>query len=309
MTIEFNCPRCGALIGFADQHAGKRAHCATCKQRFFVPDKSFDPPELIAGEPEDRGQPVPGFYRAALTDSWPAVLRLKHGMALTFIAVATTFKFFTAHIDYSFTISGNGRDLFRVFLPIGGFIRLAVWGYLFWYYLEVINWSTQDDAELPEIEIDSLTDFFAKSFKSIYTFAMALFICMLPTITYLAFARASTSAGRAGAILSNAGLFMFPMLILTAGVNQDVQVMMRIDNMIKPIVRAFLPYLTCAVLVMLVWYAQMHTHNYRDAVLQSAVSSTTFLHLAAQWGIQVLALITMRSMGLFYRHYACYFKW
>ena len=42
MTIEFNCPKCNAVIGFADQHAGKQAHCTACEQKFIIPGKSFE---------------------------------------------------------------------------------------------------------------------------------------------------------------------------------------------------------------------------------------------------------------------------
>jgi hypothetical protein len=40
------------------------------------------------------------------------------------------------------------------------------------------------------------------------------------------------------------------------------------------------------------------------------VSTTlTARHLAVNLLVQVLALVSMRSIGLLYRHYGCYFKW
>jgi len=35
----------------------------------------------------------------------------------------------------------------------------------------------------------------------------------------------------------------------------------------------------------------------------------TAVHLAGNLLVQLLALFSMRSIGLLYRHYGCYFKW
>jgi hypothetical protein len=38
-------------------------------------------------------------------------------------------------------------------------------------------------------------------------------------------------------------------------------------------------------------------------------NTVTAQHLAVNLLVQVLALFSMRTVGLLYRHYGCYFKW
>ena len=97
------------------------------------------------------------------------------------------------------------------------------------------------------------------------------------------------------------------MLILTVGVNQNMDMMWRVDTMIKPIMRAFWPYLCSVLLLLLVWYLQMKTRIWDD--IKPTGNLQIALHICAQMGIQVLAIVAMRTMGLFYRHYACFFSW
>ena len=301
MDIQFYCPNCDAIITFDSQHSGKRARCASCNQGFIVPAESFVKPKTIAGEPEDRGDPVPGFCRALFVDTWRVFVYPRSLVGLVFICAAICFKFFTAHADYSFTM-----NQFRVLLPVGLFVRLIVWGGLFWYYLEIINAVVLDQDELPELDIDSFAELCGNALKSMFTFFMALLIVMLPTVLCLSLGLVS-SGSTAAHLLVFLGLFFFPMIILTVGVNQNMDLMWRIDTMFKPVLRAFWPYLCTVLLLLLVWFLQMKTQIWDD--LRSASRLTIGLHICVQMGIQVLAITAMRSMGLFYRHYACYFSW
>ncbi len=49
---------------------------------------------------------------------------------------------------------------------------------------------------------------------------------------------------------------------------------------------------------------EWHTIQYTGAD-----PATMAVHLALNLAVQVVAILTMRSIGLLYRHYACYFKW
>ena len=62
-------------------------------------------------------------------------------------------------------------------------------------------------------------------------------------------------------------------------------------------------------MVMAVWFLQMTMHNAGDPALAKASGALKALYLCMHLGIQVLALVAMRSLGLYYRHYQCYFKW
>jgi hypothetical protein len=51
-------------------------------------------------------------------------------------------------------------------------------------------------------------------------------------------------------------------------------------------------------------FIEMQTTQYTRADF-----STTAAHLALSLGVQVIAIITMRAIGLFHRHYAANFSW
>src|SRR3990172_4586183 len=85
MTIEFNCPHCGALIAFDSKHAGQRAKCLKCDQKFLIPSESFQKAEKVAPEPKPREEPIPGFYRAVFLDSWRIFFRRQSVTPLAFV--------------------------------------------------------------------------------------------------------------------------------------------------------------------------------------------------------------------------------
>jgi len=100
-----------------------------------------------------------------------------------------------------------------------------------------------------------------------------------------------------------AGLFLFPVAILTAAVGKDLT-MLRPDYFLIPIFRAFKPYLVTAVLLGAAAVLQMHASQYSG---RSAVAETG--HLLLNLAVQVIALVAMRSIGLFFRHYSCLLPW
>jgi hypothetical protein len=106
MTIEFNCPNCKAVIAFADKHGGKQGHCTSCQQRFIIPFRSREKAEKVK-PPEEKGEPIPGFYKAALVDSWKLFTDSDSMTGLVFIVVAVCIKFFTARMNYTMIIPGR----------------------------------------------------------------------------------------------------------------------------------------------------------------------------------------------------------
>ncbi len=99
------------------------------------------------------------------------------------------------------------------------------------------------------------------------------------------------------------GLFLFPAAILTVAVGQDL-LLLRPDYLLAPLRRAFLPYLTVVLLLVATSLLLMHTAQYTGAP-----PAVTAMHLAGNLLVQVLAILSMHSVGLLYRHYGCYFKW
>jgi hypothetical protein len=304
MTIEFNCPQCKAVIAFPDRHAGKRARCLTCKQHLIIPAASGQRPALAAPDPVDKGDPVPGFYKAAFVDGWRLFFTLDGLTGLVFVAAAVGFRFFVGHTDYSAPTPG-----FNILLPIGLIVTLASWGSLFCYYLDVITAATLEGDQLADVTLgDGVLGVVWSIVKGLWMFAFGLLLVEMPYLVWLGLQEwlgfRSTVVPR---ILTHVGLLVFPMVILTFGVNRDVAMLGRVDQMIRPMLRAFRPYLSVAVLFWVVWNLQMFTRDYGD--LKDQGTGVVSLLLAAQLAVQVLAITAMRALGLFYKHHACYFAW
>jgi len=298
MTIRFNCPNCNELIAFADKYSGKQARCASCGQRFIIPSEDKEKPKTIE-PPAENAEPVPGFYRAVLIDSWKLFVRPQNATGLVFVIAAVCFKFFTGHTDYSFTMG-----MFRVQAPVGLVVTLSAWGCLFWYYMEIISTTANETDELPDVYMGGLFGYIWNVIKSLTIFAIGLFAVLLPSVIFISI---SGSTGVVSYVLSIVGLFAFPMAVLTFSAGGDVSMVFRPDYIFKPIARAFWPYLLIAGLFMLAWELQLRTIGYGRLI--GGDNLVIGLHLLANLAVQMLAIISMRSIGLFYRHYNCHFPW
>ena len=303
MSIQFNCPQCQNLIAFEDQHAGKYAHCEVCQQRFVIPNVTGDPAKKIAPEPTEEDLPKPDFYRAALVESWRLFVRPGSATGLVFVVAALSFKFFCAHIDYSVTLG----PYFRLQLPVGWVIRLAAWGGLFWYYLEVISDTAMDLDEFPGIDIEGFFEWAWAIIRSLSMFACVLVVSQLPTIGWRMLSGVSPQeTSIVATALSCAGLFFVPIFILMVGAGTGIDTVVHPSALWRPIRQAFGPYLLIVLLVIGTWQGLMLMRNYGD--LKRPDETTIALHLGLQIVCQGLALYTARVMGLFYRHFQCYMR-
>jgi len=222
---------------------------------------------------------------------------------LVFVAAAVCFKFFVGHTDYSFTMGA-----FRVQAPTGLIVTLAAWGCLFWYYMEIIYSTAFHEEQLPDVYMGGLFGFIWNVVKSLYMFAVSLVIVELPCIIFIAMsANMGIRLPVIAHILAIAGLFAFPMAILTFSIGRDITVLVQPGHILKPIAKAFWPYLVVVGLFVLTWELQFHTVGYGQ--LLDSTKIVVGSHLFANIAIQALALMSMRSIGLFHRHYSCYFPW
>ena len=293
MTIQFHCPKCGSLIAFTDKHAGQVAKCMTCGQRQIIPEKSGQTPEKI--EPKVPKIPLPGFYRAVFIDSWKIFIDKDNLTAIAFVIAAVCFRFFTTGVCCLAVIT-----------------YFAVIGYFFGFYLQIIRETAAGEDKLPEIELGTTITFLGYIFKPILIFAFAVFIVQLPFIITLAFFsdkgatweniwETTTALNLVMRGLFVAGLFLFPMAILVAAVLEDLPELLRFDRLFVPVIRAFIPYLTVVALLAAVCFIETKTKQYSpDASILSIAGNLT-VNLATQ----VVAIIAMRSIGLFHRHFGC----
>ncbi len=301
MTIRFNCPNCNELIAFADKHRGKRAHCTTCGQQFIIPSGDEAKTKKIKS-PKENVEPLPGFYRAVFVDSRQLFTNPENITGLVFIATAVCLKFFTSGMNYTMT---TGRAyVFNIPIPIGHVLHIAAWGFLFWYYMEIIYSTAFEQEKLPDVIVGGFKGLLWRIAKSVYVFFIMLFVVELP---YLIAALISSRMDAEWPVLLYAlmlaGLFLFPIAVLTAAVGKDLT-MLRPDYFLVTISRAFRPYLVTAVLLGAAAVLQLHTNQYSGQSLAVDIG-----YLLLNFAVQVIALLAMRSVGLFFRHYSCLLPW
>jgi hypothetical protein len=302
MTIQFNCPSCNELIAFADKHSGKRAHCANCGQKFIIPSSDKGKTKKIKS-PKERAEPLPGFYRAVLVESGQIFTNPENITGLVFIAIAVCLKFFTAGMNYTMTVPGRAYSV-DIPLPFGWILRVAAWGFLFWYYMEIIYSTAYEQEKLPDVIVGGFSGLFLRIVKSVYIFIIMLVVVELP---FFIAALISRWMGAEWPVLLYtlmfAGLFLFPMAILTAAIGKDLM-LLRPDYFLITISRAFKPYLVTALLLGAAAVLAMLTSQYSG---RSSVVDTGYLLLNLT--VQVVLLLAMRSIGLFFRHYNCLLPW
>jgi hypothetical protein len=194
-------------------------------------------------------------------------------------------------------------------MPVGLILRFFCWGLLFWYYLEVIRAATFEGTLVAEVYLgDDMWERVFNMIKGLWVFAFGLLLTMLPYSIWLGLTRSlDMRPGLVGAVLNAWGLLTFPVVILNYGINRDISMLARVDLMIKPVLKALLPYLMAAGMLILTWQLFLCTKAY--AGFPRTQQTTAFLHLGARLLLQLLAIISMLAIGLFYRHYYCYFDW
>jgi len=302
MTIQFNCPNCNAVIAFADKHCGKRAICTTCGQRLIIPSGDREKSRKIRA-PREEAKPLGGFYRAVFVDSFKLFTNSENTTGLAFIATVVCLKFFTARLNYTLTIPGRAFT-FDFPLPFGWIIRISAWGFLFWYYMEIIYSTAYDTEKLPDVVVGGFYGLIWRIVKSVYIFLIMLFVVELPFfVTALILSIIEVKLPVLLYVLMFSGLFLFPVAILTAAVGKDLA-MLRPDYLLIPIFGAFRPYFITAVLLGATAVLQFFAGQYSG---QSAMVAAGLLLLNLV--VQVFALIAMRSIGLFFRHYSCLLPW
>lgn len=298
MTITFNCPKCDNLIAFDSKHVGKRAKCQNCGQLLIIPAKDNQTPELIEAEAEKTG-PVPGFYRAVFIESWPIFVNRESVTTLVFVAAAVCFKFFLA----------------RAMCCINYITYFLVWGWLFGFYLNIIHETAFGADKLPEISLGTIFTFFWQLIRPFAIFFFTLFVVQLPFIITLALLKANgftyTNIWRLEIGLHSIlqvffilGLFLFPMAILNVAVGEDVT-LLRPDYLIKPLRRALLPYLIPVALLVAFGLLETQTGQYQKDLPPVIIAA----RLGGNLLLQVIAILAMRAIGLFYRHYSCHLAW
>jgi len=268
-----------------------------CGQLFTIPSRDDETPQKI--EPKiEKGEPLAGFYRAVFIDSWKLFVDPENAASLVFIVAVVCFKFFLA------------RGIFCMNY-ISSFV---VWGWLLGFYLNVIYETAFEIDKLPEIYLGTGVTFVWYVIKPFLIFFFTMVVVQFPFIIALMLLQAqgitpaNMWAGHTGLHLLLQGLFvfglfLFPMAILTMAVGRDIT-LLRPDYFLIPIFKVFIQYFVVVFLLAAFAIFEMHTTQYSGAGL-----AATAKDLALNLAVQVVAIIAMRSIGLFYRHYYCHLLW
>jgi hypothetical protein len=293
MTIQFFCPNCNEIIGFPDKHAGKRARCTTCGRLFIIPSENYKKPKKVELSKE-KGEPLPGFYRDVFVDNWKLFFDSENVTPLVFVIAVVCFKFFTA---------GS---------PCCAFVtHYAIWGWLLGFYLNIIYETAFEIDKLPEIYLGTSITFLWYIIKPFFLFSLTMAVVQLPFIIVLVLRKdegltiENIRQAEFGLlhVLFILGLFLFPIAILTTAIGKDIT-MFRPDYLLRPIFRAFVPYVVTVLLLIAAALLETQTNQYTGAGLLTIAG-----HLAMNFAVQLIAIIAMRSIGLFYRHYSCHLAW
>ena len=293
MTIQFFCPNCNEIIGFPDKHAGKRARCTSCGQLFIIPSENYKKTKKVE-LPKEKGEPIPGFYRAVFVDNWKLFFDSENVTSLVFVIAIVCFKFFTA---------GS---------PCCAFVtHYAIWGWLLGFYLNIIYETAFEIDKLPEIYLGTSITFMWYIIKPFFLFFCTMAVVQLPFIIVLVLRKdegitfENVRQAEFGLlhVLFILGLLLFPIAILTTAIGKDFT-LFRPDYLLRPVFKAFLPYLVTVLLLIAAALLETRTTQYTGSGLLRTAG-----HLAMNFAVQLIAIIAMRSIGLFYRHYNCHFKW
>ena len=304
MTIEFNCPKCNSVIGFADKHAGKRAHCTTCGQSFVIPDKSYGKTKKIKQTKEEKAEPIPGFYRAVFINNWKTFINPKNITGMTLIFVTVIFHFFTAKTNSKITITGRSGIPITIYLPFGWICNGISWGFLFWYYKEIIYSTGFDQEDFPEAVLEGFRGLVWKIAESLYTLFIILLVVGLPSLViFFVFQKTFSETPMLLYLLVLLGLFLLPAAIMNIAVGKDLT-LLRPDFLIKEAFSDFIPYVVIFILLSAALFLQFLARQYNHQE-----PSKASLYLLFNLTVQIVFIYAIRSIGLFYRHYSCYFKW
>jgi hypothetical protein len=303
MTIAFNCPKCKFICAFKEIYSGRRARCLKCGQRFIIPQNENEPAKIIKPEKVGYDPPLPGFYKAIYKCSWRAIFSLQSLPILIFIIFLSILKFYTFHQNYIIPMRGV-----TIFIPVGWILAFFVYGGLFYCFAEIAVSTAFDVEALPEIILGGGFGFIATACISLYSFILALIITLLPgvIIQNILFVFGIKSQWILFTFIALA-MFLFPMAIMIISISRDLVLLTRPVYFFTPIIKAFPHYLFLFILFLLAFYLQFESPIYRDVAKSSP--AIIYLNLLAAIAIQIVAIVTMRACGLFYRHFACYFKW
>ncbi|UCG31802.1 MAG: hypothetical protein JSU68_09045 [Phycisphaerales bacterium] len=308
MSIEVVCEQCGTVLRAPDDAAGRVGRCKSCGQRMRVPTRrqqaerearEVDPWFGTQRRAEEFGavqQPVRGFWSDAARSF------VLGGKAVNLIALVMTWILLVVFWLLGFAAYGG---MFGMLLMLLG--RFFVAGWLCAYLINVITETAGGEDEMPAWEMAA--DKWEGIVVPFFSFALSLLGVLLPAIVCSIAANVTGSEPLAYVAvgLALAGVFAWPAALLVVSIG-GVSAAFQLDAIVLTIVRSFLPYVAVVGLIVLTvggqgWAASKLAEGEKTFGQMAGVIAVQQLLMA--WAI----LVTMRCIGLYYRHFKNRFPW
>ena len=296
-TVEFECPKCGQVCAFGDQHVGRRARCTKCNTCFLIPRTGQRAYVLKPAVSEDG--PWSGFW-TALFKGTPAALCCPDSLAATAILIIlSVLRFALGHPFYVIPIP---IFLFVIPVPVGIFVTVLTALSQSRYVFNIIQSAADHSDPLPPYMDGNCVDRFFDGIVSAYTFAVLAAVFLAPAGLAFLFTKTVMQARWPVVIAAAVGLFFLPFSMAIYAYSRDLILSFRLDYIVRAARKAFWPYLAVYVLTLAVavmfWKSSFYAFNappetfFRDGVMHAAAT--------------VLMILAARTGGLFYRHYGCF---
>ncbi|MBN1124938.1 MAG: hypothetical protein JXA82_08020 [Sedimentisphaerales bacterium] len=315
-TITFDCPGCGGICGFDSKHAGRRARCTRCQQRFIVPEFNGQPAQKVKSD-EEEDQAVGGFYHALFVDNIKAFFRTSSTTPVVWITVLTIVRFTVRHMNYflSVYVKATGK-MATLPLPFGLAVSIFLTGCMLRYYMDLARSVAFEEDAMPDAEFNSPVRFTTSTFSALYSLLVIVFIVCIPIlVVYLGLRGLGFLSGDEDGWVSIVswiglgisavpGLFLFGVFFLVAAVMEDLTMVFDPRVLFRPIRKAFGPYLVLMLTVVPILV--LHSWTFGFGWNRQVEPVTLIVQAVGVILLSVWTLATARGIGLFYRHYGCY---
>jgi len=339
-VIATRCEGCGGTFEVDDAWAGRRARCRRCGTVIAIPELDIfeirdDAPLPLAGGEEEDSRPEPAAVPVeAVPDDAPIVLDHATGekarAAVRAAAGYTTTeprRSFWADLAYSFVFPFPGTNAIRFASVVAFYLIYAFLGYAAWYgtvgrgaiagWLSAYFFSIIQDTCAGE---DCLSGF---SLESGYDGIVAPFFAMLGTYLWVGWPWIiwwAVMSSRGGILpdptadlavsigLYALAVFLWPMTVLTVAIFGFSMDVLRYDRQLLTIGRNFGPY---AIVILALGLTAAIAVGFRQLVQRVPLASGAGIAWSLGGAVisAYVAVVTMRTIGLFYRHNKRHFAW
>jgi|GEM_PF-3521127 len=341
------CRSCDSQIRYGPKHAGSAVRCPKCGRTVLlaaieavqtIPEEQDpepgEPGDLAYGIEPDEPAPAPMRMPTTLantssqpTQSMPG--RLRQGrIQRGFWADARKSFTFLSEMDNAIVVIGYAllMTVYSGFSILPGILGLIFtvffYGLLFAFYFDIVQTTAGGEDDLPSLmEWDGFID---SALAPMLRFIGTIGVAMLPAVSARILLGWDMSASEAVLVLvlMALGWFFWPVIVLAVS-TLGYGLVLRVDLLLRTPFVAFGAYLSvCALLVValsLEWLGSSAfysdtSHQLMDAMNVSRGSLPGFLFLVFEtFVINAIAIsssvISMRLIGLYYRHFGHRFPW